>query len=196
FGHAGETALNAAMKDFGGFDHNANTLRIVTRIEARYPDHDGLNLTWETREGVVKHNGPLLRDGVTERDLNWALLEYEGWRDLELETFAGAEAQVAAVADDIAYNNHDIDDGLREGLFGIDDVLAAPFAGPIFASVLERWPDVSRSRQTHEAVREMIGAMIGDVAAETQRRADAAKPQSAADVRAMDAPLIAFSAET
>jgi len=190
FGHAGETALDAAMAGFGGFDHNANTLRIVTRIEARYPDYDGLNLTWETLEGVVKHNGPLVG---AEADLPWALLAYEGWRDLELQTYAGPEAQVAAIADDIAYNNHDLDDGLRQGLFRMEEVLETPFAGPIFKSVHDRWPDVSRARQTHEAVREMIGAMIEDVTAETRRRADAAQPRSAQDVREMGAPLAAFS---
>jgi dGTPase len=170
----------------------------VTRIEARYPDYDGLNLTWETLEGVVKHNGPLLLPGnksrgVAEDNLNWALRGYEGWRELELETVAGPEAQVAALADDIAYNNHDIDDGLREGLFRVEEVLEAPFAGPIFRRVQERWPDVSRGRRTHEAVREMIGAMVADVLAETHARAAAAQPRSAADVRAMGAPLVDFS---
>lgn len=194
FGHAGETALDSAMRQFGGFDHNANTLRIVTRIEARYPDYDGLNLTWETLEGVVKHNGPLLRPGVPEDALNWALREYDGWRELELDTFAGPEAQVAALADDIAYNNHDMDDGLRQGLFRVEEVIEeAPFAGPIFRRVQERWPDAPRSRRAHEAVREMIGEMISDVIAETSSRAAREKPQGAAEVRAMPAPLVAFS---
>jgi dGTPase len=193
FGHAGEAALDAAMQGFGGFDHNANTLRIVTRIEARYPDYDGLNLSWETLEGVVKHNGPLLAAAARAEDLPWALLAYEGWRELELGTFAGPEAQVAAIADDIAYNNHDIDDGLRQGLFRVEEVLEAPFAGPIFAAVLKRWPDAPRARQTHEAVRDMIGAMLQDVLAETRVRAARAGPESAADVRAMDGPLVAFS---
>ncbi len=193
FGHAGEVALDLAMQPFGGFDHNAQTLRIVTRIETRYPGHDGLNLTWETLEGVVKHNGPLLRDGAPESDLPWALLDYEDWRGLELHTYAGPEAQIAAIADDIAYNNHDIDDGLRQGLFRIEDVLEAPFAGPVFARVLAQWPDTPRARQTHEAVREMIGEMVMDVAEETRRRLAGANPQGAADVRALGAPVADFS---
>jgi len=131
FGHAGEAALHAAMREFGGFDHNAQALRIVTAIEQRYPGHDGLNLTWETLEGVVKHNGPVLDGRTDEAELPWALTEYRRWRDLELGSYASLEAQVAAIADDIAYNNHDIDDGLRARLFSIEDVMDVPFVGVI-----------------------------------------------------------------
>lgn len=195
FGHAGEAALHTAMREYGGFDHNAQTLRIVTAIEQRYPDHDGLNLTWETLEGVVKHNGPVL-DGETSVDeLPWAFTEYEDWRGLELDTHAGAEAQAAAISDDIAYNNHDIDDGLRARLFRVDDVMDVPFVGEIFHSVRKRWPDIEESRLIHESVREMIGAMIEDVMAETERRLAEIRPKSPEDVRAAGRALIGFSDE-
>lgn len=193
FGHAGEAALHAAMREYGGFDHNAQTLRIVTHIEQRYPDHDGLNLTWETLEGVVKHNGPVVTEQVSVEELPWALTDYPQWRGLELESHAGLEAQVAAIADDIAYNNHDIDDGLRAGLFGIDDVMDVPFVGEIFHSVRKRWPDIGKSRLIHESVREMIGAMVEDVMAETERRLADARPGSPEDVRAAGRTLVGFS---
>jgi len=193
FGHAGEAALHAAMREHGGFDHNAQTLRIVTRIEQRYPDHDGLNLTWETLEGVVKHNGPVLTAETGAEELPWALTGYEDWRGLELDTYASLEAQAAAIADDIAYNNHDIDDGLRARLFSVDDLMDVPFVGEIFFSVRKRWPDIERSRLIHESVREMIGAMIDDVTAETERRIAETAPQSAEAVRAAGRPLVAFS---
>lgn len=193
FGHAGEAALHAAMREYGGFDHNAQTLRIVTHIEQRYPDHDGLNLTWETLEGVVKHNGPVVTEQVSVEELPWALTDYPQWRGLELESHAGLEAQVAAIADDIAYNNHDIDDGLRAGLFGIDDVMDVPFVGEIFHSVRKRWLDIGKSRLIHESVREMIGAMVEDVMAETERRLADARPGSPEDVRAAGRTLVGFS---
>ncbi len=195
FGHAGEAALHAAMREHGGFDHNAQTLRIVTFTEQRYPDHDGLNLTWEMLEGVVKHNGPVITKETDEAELPWALTEYEDWRGLELSSFAGMEAQAAAVADDIAYNNHDIDDGLRARLFRIDDLIDVPFVGEIFADVRRRWPELETSRVIHEAVREMIGAMIEDVTAESRRRLAEIKPRSAENVRVAGRPLIGFSEE-
>lgn len=195
FGHAGEDALDASMKDFLGFDHNAQTLRIVTKLEHRYAEFDGLNLSWETLEGLVKHNGPVLTNDVRAEDLPRALTEYAEIQDLELATFAGPEAQVAALADDIAYNNHDIDDGLRAGLFTINDLLALPHVGEAFQSVMDQYPTLEETRVIHESVRRLIGSMISDVIAETRRRVDAAKPQSAADVRAMSQALVSFSSE-
>lgn len=195
FGHAGETALDGCMKEFGGFDHNAQTLRIVTKLERRYAEFDGLNLTWETLEGLVKHNGPVIVPGIGMDDLPRAMAEYAETQDLELESYAGPEAQVAALADDIAYNNHDIDDGLRAGLFGIDDLLALPLVGDVFRRTMDRYPGLEEARVIHEAVRELIGIMIGDVLTETRARLAAAKPGTAADIRAMDRPLVGFTPE-
>ncbi len=191
FGHAGEAALDTAMGTFGGFDHNAQALRIVTKLEARYADFDGLNLTWETLEGLVKHNGPL--GGGDERPLPAAIVEYVAGHDLELASHPGAEAQVAALADDIAYNNHDIDDGLRAGMFTIDDLADVPLAGPIFASVRHAHPGIAEPRLIHESVRRMIGSMVDDLIAETRRRAAEWAPGSVEDVRALGRPLAAFS---
>ena len=195
FGHEGERVLAQRMKEFGGFDHNAQTLRVVTKLEVRYPEFEGLNLTWETLEGVVKHNGPLLANGTGEGDLAWAFTAYEGWRELELETHAGLEAQIAALSDDIAYNNHDIDDGLRSGLLELEPLLELPLVGDIFRRVEARWPGVSRTILIHEAVRDLIGVMVADVLTETRKRLDAARPDSPQAVRALDAPLVAFSEE-
>lgn len=195
FGHAGETALDGCMKAFGGFDHNAQTLRIVTKLERRYAEFDGLNLTWETLEGLVKHNGPVIVPGIGMDDLPRAMAEYAETQDLELESYAGPEAQVAALADDIAYNNHDIDDGLRAGLFGIDDLLALPLVGDVFRRTMDRYPGLEEARIIHEAVRELIGTMIGDVLNETRARLADAKPETAADIRAMDRPLVGFTPE-
>jgi dGTPase len=195
FGHEGERVLAQRMKDFGGFDHNAQTLRVVTKLEVRYPEFEGLNLTWETLEGVVKHNGPLLANGAREEDLAWAFTAYDGWRDLELDTHAGLEAQIAAISDDIAYNNHDIDDGLRSGLLELEPLLELPLVGEIFRRVEERWPGLNRNIQIHEAVRDLIGVMVGDVLEETRRRLDKARPDSAEAVRALDSPVVAFSEE-
>ena len=188
FGHAGEEALNEMMEPFGGFDHNAQSLRVVTRLERRYADFDGLNLTWETLEGVIKHNGSL------SRPLPRAIAEYGELHDLETHTYAGAEAQVAALADDIAYNNHDIDDGLRAGLFTTGDLADVPLVGPIFAEVRSDHPGLEESRLIFEAVRRMIGAMVTDALEETGRRITEAKPETAADIRALDGPVAGFSA--
>ena len=195
FGHAGEDALDACMANYMGFDHNAQTLRIVTKLEHRYAQFDGLNLTWETLEGLVKHNGPTLTAQTRREDLPRALIEYAETQDLELASFAGLEAQVAALADDIAYNNHDVDDGLRAGLFSIDDLLALPHVGDAFRAVMEQYPGLETTRVIHESVRRLIGSMVGDVIAETRRRIARAKPQSAADVRALSSALVSFSSE-
>jgi dGTPase len=201
FGHAGERELHRLMAPHGGFDHNAQSLRIVTRLERQYAAFDGLNLTWETLEGLVKHNGPLVdgegnplgeyRDG----GLPAAILDYAGIHDLELSGYASAEAQVAAISDDIAYNAHDIDDGLRAGLFGIIDIGDVPLAGEALAEVLKLYPDIAPRRLIHETVRRVISAMVGDVIAETERRIKARKPRSAAEVRALGEPLVTFSAQ-
>jgi dGTPase len=190
FGHAGEAALDACMKAFGGFDHNAQALTLVTRLEHRYAGFDGLNLTWETLEGLVKHNGPLIGPARGRGELPDAVAEFP-W-DLELSTHAGLEAQIASLSDDIAYVNHDIDDGLRAGLFEGEELLQVPLAGPIFEEV-SRLAKLDRGRLIGEAVRRLITAMVGDVVAETQRRLAAARPQSAAEVRAQGEPLAAFS---
>jgi dGTPase len=193
FGHAGEEALHAAMKDHGGFDHNAQTLRILTKLEERYAEFNGLNLTWETLEGVVKHNGPLLKQGRTLAQLPAAIVEYCQDHDLELSGYAGPEAQVAALSDDIAYNNHDIDDGLRAGLFEVADLKELPLVGEMFSIVTQKYPGIDQARLIHEAVRRVINAMVEDVLAETQRRLKDAAPKSVADIRALGRPVVAFS---
>jgi len=193
FGHAGEEALHAAMKPFGGFDHNAQTLRILTKLEERYAEFNGLNLTWETLEGAVKHNGPLLGGGRVLGDLPAAIVEYCRDHDLELDGHAGPEAQVAALSDDIAYNNHDIDDGLRAGLFGVGDLMDLPLVGEMFAFVSDRYPGIDQTRLIHEAVRRVINAMVEDVLAETRRRLAESAPRSVADIRALGRPIVAFS---
>jgi len=195
FGHSGEDELDACMAAFGGFDHNAQTLRVLTKLEIKYPAWDGLNLTWETLEGVVKHNGPLVHSGQTLAQNPAAIRDYARLQDLELDTWAGPEAQVAALADDIAYNNHDIDDGLRAGLFGIGDLLELPYVGDVFRSVKEDFPSVDADRWGAEGVRRLIGARIDDLVRETRARAASLKPRSAADVRALGQPLVAFTAE-
>ena len=193
FGHAGEEALHAVMKPYGGFDHNAQTLRILTKLEERYAEFNGLNLTWETLEGAVKHNGPLLKDGRTLSQLPAAIVEYCQDHDLELGGHAGPEAQIAALSDDIAYNNHDIDDGLRAGLFEIADLMELPLVGEMFSIVTQKYPGIGPARLIHEAVRRVINAMVEDVLAETRRRLENAAPKSVADIRALGQPVVAFS---
>ncbi len=193
FGHAGEDQLDACMAEHDGFDHNAQTLRVVTRLEKRYPDFDGLNLSWEMLEGLVKHNGPLLTADNSIEDLPAAFRDYPKLEELELHQFAGPEAQVAALADDIAYNNHDIDDGISAGLFTIEDMLELPLVGDVFRAVRGDYPALDEQRVVYEAVRRLIGHWIGDLLAETRRRVEQYQPQSAADVRAMPVPVAAFS---
>ena len=193
FGHSGEDALQEVMAPYGGFDHNAQTLRIIEELERRYAEFDGLNLTWETLEGIAKHNGPVLSKSG-EGDLPWALTALPDWEALELSTYAGPEAQVAALADDIAYNNHDIDDGLRAGLFSIEDITAGvPFVKGAFDDVRARYPGITENRLIHEAVRDMIGIMVADVLTESRARLQKHKPQSAQAVRELGEPIISFS---
>lgn len=193
FGHAGEEALAEGMAPYGGFDHNGQALRIVTRLEARYAQFDGLNLTWEALEGIAKHNGPLVpAPGVTD-GLPWAVAEYVRDHDLELHTQPGMEAQVAALSDDIAYNAHDVDDGLRAGLFTVDDLAAVPLVGPLIREVRDRYPGLDQPRLIHETTRRMIDRMVSDLLAETRERLAATAPRSAADVRAAGHPVVAMS---
>ncbi len=159
FGHTGEEALQRLMEPWGGFDHNAQALKIVTRLEAHYAEFDGLNLTWETLEGIAKHNGPVTGE------VAYALAEYDALHDLELGTHASAEAQVAAIADDIAYNNHDLADGLRAGLFTLEDLRALPLIGRCIAEVDARWPGLPPARREHEALRRFFGLLVEDVLA-------------------------------
>lgn len=187
FGHAGEEGLNTAMQLFGGFDHNIHTLKLITRLEQRYAEFDGLNLTWETLEGIAKHNGPVSKQeekGMTQKDLGI---------DLELNTFASLEAQLASLSDDIAYSNHDIDDGLRAGLFMVDDLQAVPEIYAVFEEVKTRYPDISTPRLIHEAIRRLINRMCMDVLQQTKENCAVARIESVADVRHSSKPLVAFS---
>lgn len=199
FGHAGERALDACLQAHGGFDHNAQTLRVVTSLEHRYPEFDGLNLTWETLEGIVKHNGPLAeRNGAAvgryrDHGIPSGISDYTRTYDLELWSFASLEAQVAAIADDIAYDAHDIDDGLRAGLFTVDDLKIMPLTAAIIADIAGHYPDLDDDRRGAELVRELISYLIGAVVSESRSRLQAAKPNSVDDVRNHGEVLIAFS---
>ena len=201
FGHAGERALDKCLKAYGGFDHNAQTLHVLTALEHRYPEFDGLNLTWESLEGIVKHNGPLAeRSGdpagrYIESGVPAGISDYNRKYDLELWSFASLEAQVAAFADDIAYDAHDIDDGLRAGLFEVDDLKAVPLIGEIIAEIDAHYPALDDIRRGAELVRELISYLISAVFSEAGKRLAAAKPQSADDVRHFHQPLIAFPAD-
>jgi dGTPase len=186
FGHAGEEALNQAMKPFGGFDHNAQSLRVVTMLEARYAAFDGLNLTWETLEGLVKHNGPLPKPPAYNAD-------YDARQKLDLGTHAGAEAQVAALADDIAYHSHDLDDGLRARLFGMDDVGHLPVVADALAAARQSSLDVPPPRLRHETIRRVIDTLVSDVITETQRRLAKLAPRDADTIRRSKRKVVGFS---
>src|SRR5438045_775921 len=192
FGHAGEEALNAEMTSYGGFSHNDQTLRILARLEHGYAEFDGLNLTWEALEGTVKHNGPLLGAGI-EKPVPPSIAEYDRQHPLGLDTFPGPEAQIAALSDDIAYNNHDIDDGLRAGLFAVADLAAVPLVGPVFDEVGKRYPGVEESRLIHESIRRPIDLMVRDLVAETRRRLADSGVDSADRIRKLGRPVAAFS---
>ncbi|MDT6940652.1 deoxyguanosinetriphosphate triphosphohydrolase [Brucella pseudogrignonensis] len=195
FGHTGEDALNERMKPYGGFDHNAQSLRIVTKLEHRYADFDGLNLSWETLEGLVKHNGPLIGPFATDADepVPQPILDFNGRYDLELSRFASLEAQCAAIADDIAYNAHDIDDGLRSGLLTLEGLDEVPLTKRLLDIVRARYPALDAVRTGHELVRRQITIMVEDVIAESQRRIANANPQSVDDVHAQPHALVGFS---
>jgi dGTPase len=201
FGHTGEDTLDECMAGFGGFDHNAQALRIVTRLERRYAAYDGLNLAWETLEGLVKHNGPLLdAEGrptlrYAARGVPLAILEYNAQHDLELSTYAGGEAQAAAIADDIAYDAHDIDDGLRAGLFSIEDLRQVPFLDGLLREIEGLWPGLELSRRIHELTRRVITRFVEDVVAEGDRRIAALAPRNAEEIRQAGDAVICFSRE-
>lgn len=193
FGHAGEDVLQDCMASYNGFDHNAQSLRLVTKLEKRYAEFDGLNLSWEALEGIVKHNGPLMGDGKPQIPI--AISEYCAGHDLKLETYASAEAQVAALADDIAYNNHDIDDGLRAGLFKVEHLGDLPVVGDVFRTLQLKYPGLEEPRLIHEAIRRLISIMVNDAIAETRQRITDNKIESADDVRAQSQATVSFSPE-
>nr|WP_055048806.1 deoxyguanosinetriphosphate triphosphohydrolase [Devosia sp. A16] len=197
FGHAGERVLHDKMAEWGGFDHNMQAIRVVTRLENRYAEHDGLNLSWEALEGILKHNGPLAdRQGRPlrpDKPLPPGLDDIPASADLMGWSHASLEAQAAAIADDIAYNSHDIDDALRAGLIRLPELEDVPLVGPLVREVLERWPDIDRSRQAHEVQRRLITAQIEDVIAESLRAIAEVAPTSADEVRHAGRTLIRFS---
>lgn len=196
FGHTGEDALAALMAPYGGFDHNAQALRIVTSLERHYADFDGLNLTWECLEGIAKHNGPVTgpkADAKHAGPLPYALATVNALWDMELHTHASAEAQVAAIADDVAYSHHDLHDGLRSGLFTEADLMELPVTGPAFAEVDALYPGLEKMRRRHEALRRVFGRMVEDVIAVARNRLEAAKPQSVDEVRHLGMTVIRFS---
>ncbi len=187
FGHAGEDALKAAMADAGGFDHNAHSIRLVTKLETPYPGFDGLNLSWEALEGLAKHNGPI-------RNPTWALAEANADFDLELGSWPSLEAQVAAIADDVAYDNHDIDDGIRAGLLNLDELVELPIVRRHWDPIDQRHPGLSDEKKLRALVRDQIGSMVGDLIAETRRRVADAGVETCDEVRAAGQPLAGFSA--
>ena len=196
FGHTGEDALADLMAPYGGFDHNAQALRIVTSLERHYADFDGLNLTWECLEGIAKHNGPVTgpnADAKHAGPLPYALAQVNAQWDLELSTHASAEAQVAAIADDVAYSHHDLHDGLRSGLFTEADLMQLPVTGPAFAEVDALYPGLEKMRRRHEALRRVFGRMVEDVIAVAKNRLEAGQPKSVEDVRALGMTVIRFS---
>ena len=187
FGHTGEDALDALMAPYGGYDHNAQAIRIVTSLERHYAEWDGLNLTWETLEAIAKHNGPVLGD------LPYALAEYDAHHDLELHGHAGAEAQVAALSDDIAYNNHDLHDGLRAGLFTVEEVMDLPILKDCFAEVDRTYPGLEAYRRWHESLRRFFGVLVEDVITVSRRNLADLDPQCVADIRGAGRMMVQFS---
>lgn len=188
FGHAGEEALNEALRSFHGYDHNAQTLRQLMILEKRYAEFDGLNLSWETLEGIAKHNGPVPNPHPTLQGCNRLF-------DLNLNTYASAEAQLAALADDIAYHNHDMDDGLRAGLFEVEDLLPLPMVGQTFRDVIKKYPLLDRQRLAHEGIRRIVNAMVLDLLEESRRNLDKLNPANANAIRQHSQAVIDFSPE-
>ena len=202
FGHTGEDALAELMAPFGGFDHNAQAIRIVTALERHYAGFDGLNLTWECLEAIAKHNGPVVPTraagaesggAADQAGIPWALAEYNASHDLELHTHASGEAQVAALSDDIAYNNHDLHDGLRAGLFSVEDVVELPILRDCFAEVDLAWPGLDRRRRRHEALRRFFGVLVEDVIREARKGLAELRPQTAQDIRDAGRMIVRFS---
>ena len=188
FAHTGEDALVECMKPFGGFEHNDQSLRVVVAMEEKYPEWDGLNLTWETLEGIVKHNSP-----VSAKKLPHMLSSVQKQTDLRLKTYATLEAQIAAISDDIAYNNHDVQDGLSAGLFTIDDLKSIPLMSDIIIKTRDRYPDLSAVKFNAEIIREMIGLMVDDVLLETKKRLFDHNIETVEDIRKADQQMVAFS---
>ncbi len=187
FAHMGEESLKKVMLPFGRFDHNDQSLRVLTTLERKYPRWNGLNLTWETLEGVVKHNGPILGEP------HIAVRELQEKMDLRLDSYASMEAQVAAISDDIAYNNHDVEDGIRSGLFSIDDLMEVPMLARVIEQVQKNYPDIVDRYLIQETKRDMIGLMVDDVLNETRRRLEKVKPESPDDIRSAGMQIVAFS---
>ncbi|MBV1702446.1 MAG: deoxyguanosinetriphosphate triphosphohydrolase [Hyphomicrobiales bacterium] len=201
FGHAGEDILEDCLKDHGGFDHNAQALRIVTQLEQHYAQFDGLNLTFETLEGLVKHNGPLLQaDGTPQprfrvKGISPIILDFDAQYPLDLQSFSSAEAQCAAIADDIAYNAHDVDDGLRAGLFSLADIAEVPFLAQLLRDIGGLYPNLAAERVIHELLRRVITRFVEDVIRQSQERLARANPAHVADIRALNDAVVAFSPE-
>lgn len=194
FGHAGEKALHKAMLSYGGFDHNAQTFKVLTKLERKYARHHGLNLTWETLEGVVKHNGPLI-DEKKKNLLPEIIQNYQAKQDLKLYIYPSAEAQLASICDDIAYNNHDIDDGLRAGYFSVEDIQSVSLFNEAYEKVKKKYPDIEAKVLICEIIRYLIDIMVADVFHESQNRLKTLAPNSADDIRNHKEPVIAFSPE-
>lgn len=195
FGHAGEDALDQKMKPYGGFDHNAQGLRIVTSLEHRYPNFDGLNLTWETLEGLAKHNGPLIGEHANDEIVPAYLMEYSTLYDLELDRFAGLEAQCAAIADDIAYNAHDIDDGLRAGLLQLEQLKEIEITSNILTTIEHQYPKLDKTRTGYELVRRQITCMVEDVIKNSIETIEELKPTTVDDIHNADRKIVGFSPE-
>jgi len=194
FGHAGEDALEAAMEKFGGFDHNAQALRILTSLEQRYAGYDGLNLSWEVLEGITKHNGPLT-GAKHSKTLPWAIAEYQEIQDLRLDSYPSLEAQVAAIADDIAYNNHDMEDGIRAGLFTLDDLREIALMNTVINAVDKAHPQLEEKRRVHEVIRRIINRLVSDVIKNTEHNLAVDNIESIEDVRDAGRLLVCFSEE-
>ncbi|MCZ2328172.1 deoxyguanosinetriphosphate triphosphohydrolase [Bartonella sp. F02] len=193
FGHAGEDALNESMAPYGGFDHNAQALRIVTKLEQRYPDFDGLNLTWETLEGLVKHNGPLIGPRSNNKKIPIDILQYNKQHNLELDCFSGLEAQCAAIADDIAYNAHDIDDGLRSHFLTIDQLKKVSLTASLLENIDQEHPQIDSTRRGYALVRKQITVMVKDVIEQAQKNLALIKPTNVNDVHQAEQTIITFS---
>ena len=192
FSHSGEEALDDCMKDFGGFDHNVQTLKIVTGLEKRYPDFDGLNLCWETLEGILKHNGPI-KNYKSKSPIGFFARDFISNYDLEISTFASLEAQISSLSDDIAYNNHDIDDGFRAKKFKIKDICEIPLIDKIYKDIIKEYTGLDDFMVIQELVRRLIGFMVNDLLEQTNKNLEILKPQSVVDIRYHDHPIAAFS---
>ena len=192
FSHSGEEALDECMEDFGGFDHNVQTLKIVTGLEKRYPDFDGLNLSWETLEGILKHNGPI-KNFNKKSPIGFFVRDFISNYDLEIDTFASLEAQISSLSDDIAYNNHDIDDGFRAKKFKIKDICEIPLIDMIYQDVIREYTGLDDFMIIQELVRRLIGFMVNDLLGQTNKNLEILKPQSVVDIRCHDHPIASFS---